>query len=266
MPLVTRLYVEGSSPVHRLNARVKIVWVLIVFLAVMTFNDPFYQAAILASILLVAVYARLSLRQLLGLARPILIVGSLIALMWALFARTGTIFFEFWVFRVSDISVMYGIAVGMRVISLVLAFYVVLQTTEQADLLYGLIALKMPYTFAFIVTAIFRFAPTIAGEAETIREAQRARAMDFETGSIQVRIRKSTSFLIPLIVRVLKTTLELSIALSAKAYGAFPTRTFHRERPLTARERVLVISLILLQVLFIALRYLGYGAVLPGNL
>ena len=267
MPLVTRFYVDRPSIIHRLDARVKLIWVLAVFLAVMTFNDPFYQAAIFLSILVVAGLGRLSLRELLSRTRAIIPLGILIAGMWALFGRTGTTLLQVWVFNVTDISVAYGIAVGLRVISLVFALFAVLLTTEQAELLYGLIALNIPYNFAFIVTAIFRFAPTIAGEADTIREAQRARAMDFESGSILERIRKSTSFMVPLIVRVLKTTLELSIALSSKAYGAFPSRTFHRQRALNTVERALVMAIIGCEVLFVLMRVvLGWGAVVPGTL
>lgn len=267
MPLVTRFYVDRPSMIHRLDARVKLIWVAVIFLAVMTFNDPFYQAAIFLSILVVARLGNLSFNELFSRTRAIIPLGLLIAGMWALFGRTGTVLAHFWVFNVTDIGIAYGIAVGLRVISLVFALFAVLLTTAQADLLYGLIALKLPYNFAFIITAIFRFAPTIAGEADTIQEAQRARAMDFESGSIVERIRKSTSFTAPLIVRVLKTTLELSIALSSKAYGAYPTRTFYRQRSLNPTERALVIAIVGCQVVFIFLRLgLGWGAVMPGTL
>jgi energy-coupling factor transport system permease protein len=267
MPLVTRFYVDRPSVMHRLDARVKLIWVAVIFLAVMTFNDPFYQAAIFISILIAARLGNLSFNELFSRTRAIIPLGFLIAGMWALFGRTGNVLLHLGVFNITDVSIAYGIAVGLRVISLVFALFTVLLTTAQADLLYGLIALKIPYNFAFIVTAIFRFAPTIAGEADTIQEAQRARAMDFDTGSIVERIKKSTSFMVPLIVRVLKTTLELSIALSSKAYGAYPTRTFYRQRALNPTERVLVVVIIGAEVLFIILRFgLGLGAVMPGTL
>ncbi|MCC6147822.1 MAG: energy-coupling factor transporter transmembrane protein EcfT [Anaerolineaceae bacterium] len=267
MPLVTRFYIDRSSPIHQMDARVKLIWVLVIFLAVMTFNHPLYHLAIFLSILAAAAAAKLPMRILFSRVKAIIPLGILIAAMWAIFGKEGVILWKWWVFQITDISLQYGISVGFRVISLVLALFVVLQSTEQAELLYGLIGLKMPYNFAFIITAIFRFAPTISGEADTIREAQRTRAMDFETGSSIERIRKSTSFLVPLIIRVLKTTLELSIALSSKAYGAYPTRTFHRQRPLDQSEKILVVALAGCELLFIIMRFAwGLGAVVPDSI
>jgi energy-coupling factor transport system permease protein len=267
MPLITRFYVERSSFVHRLDARVKIIWILVIFLAVMTFNNPLYQISIFLSILAVAIMAKLSFSTFFPRVKAIIPLGILIAAMWALFGTNGIVLWKFWVFHVTDISLQYGIAVGFRVISLVFSMFVVLQSTEQAEILYGLISLKMPYNFAFIITAIFRFAPTFAGEADTIQEAQKARAMDFESGSAIERVRKSTSFLVPLIVRVLKTTLELSIALSAKAYGAYPTRTFHRKRPLEFPEGIMLVTLVVCEVLFVLMRLVWHlGAVIPGSI
>jgi len=267
MPLVTRFYIDRISIVHQMDARVKIIWVFTIFLAVMTFNNPFYHLGIFLSILLIVTAAKLPFKNLFLRTKAIIPLGILITLMWALFGKDGTTLWSWWVFRMTDISLMYGFSVGFRVISLVFALFVVLQSTEQADLLYGLISLKMPYNFAFIITAIFRFAPTISGEADTIREAQRTRAMDFESGSIFERIKKSISFLIPLIVRVLKTTLELSIALSAKAYGAYTNRTFHRQRPLSSKEKILIVLLITCEVTFIVMRIVWHlGAVVPGSI
>jgi energy-coupling factor transporter transmembrane protein EcfT len=266
VPLLTSFYLPRSSPVHRLHPRVKIIGALAAFSAVMTFNDPWYQLGLFLAVLAVAGLARLTPADLLGRVRPVLVVALLIALSWAAFGPDGAPLGDWWIVHVTDTSLAYGLAVGLRVVTLTCAFFLLLETTEQADLLYGLISLRMPYAFAFIITAIFRFAPTIAGESEAIREAQRARAMDFGTGSIPVRVRKQLSFLIPLVVRVLKTTLELSIAISAKAYGAHKGRTFHRSRAMTGREWAVLAALPVLAALLIVWRATGHGAVLTGSL
>lgn len=267
MPLVTRFYVDQPSLIHSLDARVKIIWAAVIFLAVMTFNDPLYQSTIFFSILAVAILGKLSLTELLSRIKAIIPLGIWIALMWSVFEHTGTVLFRFWIIKITDIGLLYGIGVGLRVISLVFVLFVVLMSTDQAEILYGLISLKMPYNFAFIITAIFRFVPTISGEADTIREAQITRAMDFDSGSIFERIRKSTSFMIPLIIRVLKTTMELSIAITSKAYGAYPNRTFHRQRILNLYERAIIIVLLGCEILFVFMRLvLGWGAVIPGSI
>lgn len=266
MPLITTFYLERSSVVHRLHPRVKMIGVLVVFVAVMAFNDPIYQAGIMAAIFIAAGLARLSPLVLLERAKPVIFIGALVAVVWALFGPDGDLIWQWWIFHVTTTSVLYGIAVGLRIISLALAFFFVLQTTQQSDVLYGLISLKLPYQFAFIIATIFRFAPTISGEAETIREAQRARAMDFDKGSVFTRIRKSMSFVVPLLVRVLKTTVELSLAIGSKAYGAFPKRTYYRARGMSGAEWAVLIALILIAIGCVVVRFLGFGAVVPETL
>jgi energy-coupling factor transport system permease protein len=266
MPLLTSFYLDRASAVHRLHPRVKMIWVLVVFVAVMSFNSPVYQAVIVGGVFALGAAAHLTPGDLLSRVRPVLLIALLIAAVWALFGPAGPPVWDFWIFHVSTTSLSYGIAAGLRVVTLAVAFFLVLETTEQADILYGLISMRVPYHFAFIITSIFRFAPTISGEMSVIREAQRARAMDFDSGSIIVRVRKSMSFVIPLLVRVLKTTVELSLAISSKAYGAYPTRTFYRQRRMTGAEYALAVGLPLVAAGCVAVRLLGFGAVVPGTL
>jgi energy-coupling factor transport system permease protein len=266
MPLVTSFYLPRVSAVHRVHPRVKMLGLLALFVIVMTFNDPIYQAVIFIAILSLGAVSRISPFELLGRVRPVLLVGALIAAVWALFGPDGPVVWDFWIFHVTTTSIQYGIAAGLRVVSLALGFYLVLLTTQQADVLYGLISMRTPYPMAFIITSIFRFAPTIAGEADTIREAQRARAMRFDEGSLFVRIRKSISFVIPLMVRVLKTTVELSLAISSKAYGAGHRRTFFRSRAMKPSEFIAIFTIIAVAVASLALRFAGFGAVVPGTI
>lgn len=266
MPLIASFYIDRRSVVHRAHPRLKMVAFLVAFVSIMCFNDPRYQAGIFVAILLFGALAKLTPWDLLSRVRPVLAIALLIAAVWALFGPAGTPIWTFWIFHVTDTSILYGIAAGIRVVSLALAFFYVLETTEQSDVLYGLISLKMPYAFAFIIASIFRFAPTISGEGETIREAQRARAMDFSSGSVFKRISKATSFVVPLLIRVLKTTVELSLAIGSKAYGAYPTRTSFRARAMSVAERVLIVVFPLVAAACITTRILGFGAVVPGTL
>ncbi|MCU1512986.1 MAG: cobalt transport protein [Microbacteriaceae bacterium] len=266
MPLIATFYLDRRSPVHRAHPRIKLVASLVAFVAIICFNDPRYQLAIFVAILLLGALARLTPFELLGRVRPVLVIAVIIAAAWALFGPAGTPVWQFWIFHVTGTSILYGIAAGIRVVSLALTFFFVLETTEQADVLYGLVSLGMPYPFAFIIASIFRFAPTISGEGETIREAQRARGMDFSSGSIFTRIQKSMSFVIPLLVRVLKTTVDLSLAIASKAYGAYPKRTSFRQRAMTSGERMLMVLLPAIAAACILARVLGYGALVPGTL
>lgn len=73
----------------------------------------------------------------------------------------------------------YGLVQSLRM-SIMLAFGLwVGLTTEPRDLLNGLLACRIPSTYAFLLTAALRFVPTVAGEAKEVMFIQHVRGIRF---------------------------------------------------------------------------------------
>jgi energy-coupling factor transport system permease protein len=70
-----------------------------------------------------------------------------------------------------------------------------------------------------------RFVPVLAEEAQTIMDAQKARGLELEKGSLLKRIRNYVPVLIPLIVSAIRRSLELAEAMESRAWGASKKRT-----------------------------------------
>lgn len=81
-------------------------------------------------------------------------------------------------------------------IFLVLIFAAVIftMTTSARDLLLGLTKLKVPYSFAFMLTIAIRFIPIIAKEINNVIDAQRSRAYEFVV-SLRYPIKSIQNFI-----------------------------------------------------------------------
>src|SRR4030066_1041793 len=112
----------------------------------------------------------------------------------------------------------------LRFVVLVESFSVFFLTTSPDLLGLALEQTRVPYEFSFAFTTAVRFVPVLAGEAQTIMDAQKARGLELEKGNFMKRIRNYVPVLIPLIVSAIRRSLELAEAMESRAWGATKKR------------------------------------------
>jgi energy-coupling factor transport system permease protein len=140
------------------------------------------------------------------------------------FINVGTTFFTHgYVLTPADVE--GAIALTLRFVVLVESFSVFFLTTSPDHLGLALENSRVPYEFAFAFTTAVRFVPVLAEEAQTIMDAQKARGLELEKGSLLKRIRNYVPVLIPLIVSAIRRSLELAEAMESRAWGATKKRT-----------------------------------------
>jgi energy-coupling factor transport system permease protein len=224
------------------------------------------MGAVTLAILTIAVSAQAlanfwRLRFILGL----LFVFS--ALMWPFFAKGPTPFWSWGPLSASRESLFYGIAMGLRLSSFVMAGLLLLSTTRNEELAHGLIGLGIPYPVAFAFSTALRLIPTLAGAGATIIQAQVSRGLDLESGNIFRRMGKFIPQAIPLFIYAIRYTNLLAIALESRGFSPGAKRTFYYELRMTRADYGVILFLSLLVAAAIYLRLgMGLGAVLPGRL
>ncbi len=191
------LYLDKTTWIHRLDPRTKIIGTLIVFTICLCFNDPLYMAGVSVGILV----AGISAKALLNFWRLRFILVLLIlfsVLMWPFFVKGPTSLWAWGPLHVSRESILYGIAVGLRLASFVGAGLILLSTTRNEELTNGLIRMGLPHPVAFALSTSLRLLPTFAGAGATIIQAQVSRGLDLESGNIFSRIKKFIPQAVPL--------------------------------------------------------------------
>lgn len=252
---------EGAAELSRaLDPRVKILYLLWVFLMMCMLMHP----VILLVIFLVTVgtvYAsRLSLWNVIKVARFGLFVAIASWILWIIFLRSqGTVLLSLGPLHVTVPGVLNGWSVAARIAGILLSFLVVFQTTSNRQVMTALYRLRVSVPFAMVIGITVRLIPQLRAEHATILEVQRSRAVEFNQGSLLTRMRKHMAYIVPLILRALKITSDLSVAMEARGFDPYARRTFSENLELDARD-VAVITLMAVTLLAaVYARISGFG-------
>jgi len=206
------------SPIHNLDPRIKFVYVLSIFAVAIIFAQVIpllFLFVLQVPFVLLARVQRQWVRSLRGaafLAAVIFIVNVGYA-----YLSAG--------YKFNPPGVENAVALTLRFVVLVESFSVFFLTTSPDHLGLALEESRVPYEFAFAFTTAVRFVPVLAEEAQTIMDAQKARGLELEKGSLMKRIRNYVPVLIPLIVSAIRRSLELAEAMESRAWGATKKRT-----------------------------------------
>lgn len=236
-------YVPGSSPVHRLDARTKLLATL-VYAAVLFVASSWRAQALLAGFALaVLLLSRLpavaiwrGLRPVAGLLVFTLVLNALVT--------PGRPLWHLGPVAVTQQGVDFGLRMTVRLLLLVLAGSLLTLTTNPIDLTDGVEALLRPFRrlgvpgheLAMMMTIALRFIPTLLEEAERIARAQMARGADFESGNPARRLKALAPLLVPLFLSAFRRAEELAIAMEARCYRGGEGRSRYRERRFSWRD------------------------------
>jgi energy-coupling factor transport system permease protein len=159
---------------------------------------------------------------------------------------------------VSREGVELGLSIGLRILFLVSTSLLFVATTEPGDLVLSLVQqAKLNYKFAFAVLAAYRFIPIFADEYANIRAAGRVRGVGTRSGLLD-NLRAVRRDAVPLLAGAVRRSERLALAMDSRAFGAYPTRTFHKRLYVTRRDWIFLVgTLVVAATLFAVLVALG---------
>ena len=126
--------------------------------------------------------------------------------------------------RVTMDGVVQGVLLAARLLAMGLAFFFWLSTTDQAAMVRGFVALRMPYTWGLTLALALRYLPILAGLFEQVREAQQARGLDLGQKRFSQRLSAYRPVLIAMLISALRNSERLGWALEARALGTYGVR------------------------------------------
>lgn len=199
--MIDAFYVDANSPLHRVPAAAKLVFMVVLGTAVFLCDDVLYVGAALVGITVLYAVARIQpgtmLRQL-KFAVPLLVV----------------------IFAVQWIAVDWqtGLLIILRFAALILAASLVTLTTRTSDMVEALERILQPLRHlgvdvakvSLCLSLTIRFIPVVARVTQQVREAQRARGLEHSIIAIAI----------PVIVRLLRMADEIAEAIEARSGAA----------------------------------------------
>lgn len=218
-------YVPRQSPIHALDPRTKMLWVVLCSILAWYIRSPLPMLVLLGCLVLYWVMGQVSAqgRQFaLGIS-PLLVASFL---MWNLIGRQGgDAFFSLGPIHLTLANLGLAIAATARILVMSGSFYSLLATTDFGSMVAGLSAMRVPYSVSFGVGLALQLIPLVIQEFTDIADAQRSRGQELDRGGLVQRIRNYLAIAVPLLLRSLRLGQNLSFALITYRFGNTPTRS-----------------------------------------
>ena len=239
-------YYPTSSVVHRLDARIKLLAVILYIITVFFITDYVMYAAMFVFIIALAIVAKIPLRVLLRTVRTIVFL-VLITSVINLFFTTGEELWVHWKFiKIYKEGVEHAIKLALRLILLMLFPSLLTLTTTPMELTDALESLMKPlklikvpvHAIALIMSIALRMIPILMEETNKIMLAQKARGADFDTGGAFKKAKAMIPVLVPLFVGAFRRADELALAMDARCYSSIAKRTKYKVMRLSVKDFV----------------------------
>ncbi len=260
------LYRDEGAWLHRLDPRTKMIGVLIVFALCLCFNHPLYMAGVTSGIVFVALSSRV--HPILWRMRHLMILLILFStLLWPLFVKGPTTIWTWNMLTLSRESLFYGVAMGLRLATFVMAGLIFLATTRNEEITNGLIRMRLPYPVAFALATALRLVPTFADAGATIVQAQESRGLDLESKNIFSRLAGFIPLAVPMFITAIRYTNLLAMALESRGFSPVNPRSAYYVTEMGKKDWAALILLTSLLAFFLYLRlFCGLGVVMPGKM
>jgi len=231
---VTRF--SSQSAVARLDPRVKLLLIVCILVLVFTWSNPAYLWALVLLIVLLSVAGGIPLSFVLRLVLIVAPFATMLVLMHGFFNAFGHTPIigppPAWVPVIGGKlalrleGLIFGIGMAGRMYALLLTMPLVISTTDINKLVLALVKLNIPYKITFVISTAMRFAPLLLEEVRTIIDAQRLRGLEIEKMNLIRRAKVYSTVAVPLILGALNKSMQLEIALQARAFSGSGDRTY----------------------------------------
>lgn len=248
-------YYPGSSWIHKLDPRVKIMATILFIVALFVVDDFIGFAIAAAGLASVIIVSKVPLSYILRGLKPVFLIISF-TLIINMFMIKGEVLVSFWVLEITKEGLRTAIFMAIRLILLIIGSSLLTLTTKPISLTDGIEALLSPFKkiglpahdLAMMMTIALRFIPTLMEETDKIMKAQQARGADFESGNLMNRAKALIPILVPLFISAFRIAHDLAMAMEARCYGCDIKRTRMNGMKLTKSD----LAASVLYILFLA--------------
>jgi energy-coupling factor transport system permease protein len=237
-----------------------IAFIFVIFFANNVIGYAFATVFTLLAIMLTGLGVGVFIRG----VKPLILLMLITTLFQLFFVQTGDVLIHWWFIKITTDGVINSIVVFVRFMLIIMFSTILTLTTQPLAVADGMESLLKPFKkiglpvseLALMLSIALRFVPTLMDEAQSIMNAQRARGVRFNEGSLMTRIKSFVPLLIPLFVNAIKRAIELGDAMEARGYRGGDQRTKYRVLTWHRQDTVAIIGFIIFTVVLIATRWM----------
>lgn len=226
-------YFPGNSPVHRLDPRTKIVFLIAYIVALFAASNWISYAVVFCFLTITIAISQIPLKSILHGMKPLVMILIFTGILNVFFTTGEKILFEIWIITVYWEGVIRAVFMMLRILMLITGTFLLTYTTSPIALTDGLESLLGPlkklhlpvHELSMMMCIALRFIPTLIEETDKIMSAQKARGADFESGKLMQRVKALVPILVPLFISAFRRADELATAMECRCYQGGEGRT-----------------------------------------
>ena len=256
-------YFPGTSFLHKLDPRIKIVATMIFIVAIFFAHSLASYAIVTAFVALNFAISRLPAKFIVKSLKPLWVI-IIFTMGVHIFTTPGDVLWQYGIFHITKEGLYQGALMTARLVFLIVFSSLLTYTTSPIVLTDGIEHLLNPFKrigvpaheLAMMLTIALRFIPNLWEETARIMEAQTARGANFTSGSLLQRGKNMIPLLVPLFVSAFRRADDLATAMEARCYRGGEGRTRMNELSYTYRDGIAMAAVLIVTAVLAAMRWL----------
>jgi energy-coupling factor transport system permease protein len=259
--LILGRYFPGSSPIHRLDPRAKLIaGIAFIFISFLAKNGPGLILLWVFTFLVMGL-TQIGLRAFFRGVRPLIWLILFTVFLQILFTAGGTIYFTWGPVKISEFGLINALFIFSRFVAIIFVTTAVTLTTKPMELTDGLNFLMRPLRFlrvpvdelSMMLSIALRFIPNLLDETQRIMDAQKARGAVFGEGSLFRQMKALVPIFLPLFSGSLNRGEELANVMDVRGYRSELPRTSFRQLFWEKKDTFCLLIMLLLITTFVVL-------------
>ncbi len=227
-------YFPGKSFFHKLDARTKLLWLIMMIILIFVAGNLLAAAVMLLATVISVIITRVPVRLYFKGMKAIWIILLFSAILNIFYVKgEGEPLVSWWKIEIYKEGISQCILIAIRLVSLIVCSSVLSFTTSPTALTGAIEWILAPlkifgvkvHELSMMMTIALRFVPTLLEETEKIMSAQKARGADLDSGGLIKKVKALIPILIPLIVSSYRRAFDLATAMECRCYTGDGKRT-----------------------------------------
>lgn len=169
-----------------------------------------------------------------------------ICIVQIIFVRSGNV-----LLHLGNFNMIYydglarGLASGLRFF-IILCSAAIMANENTRRVISSLNKMHIPYNFSFMVMIALRFLPMFTQTFKNALISIQLRGVDLKKVKMGKKVKLYSYLLLPVVSDAIVKSQELAMALEARGFGAYPTRTFYMDLKLSLKDKITISILVIL--------------------
>lgn len=226
---------------HEFDPRVKLVAVIVLSTLAILIQDIFYLLILFILSIVILLYFNVNISELYPRIKKFLPLFFTLLIIQSIFSPSGVVLLTFNGLDIITLGgIIKGICVVLRIFT-VIASARILATSSTDDIILSLVKLKIPYEIAFMVLLAIRFLPILMEEFTDAITAIQLRGVEIEKISFGRKLHVYMYIFMPVVAGAVLRAKKVAIAMEARAFRAYPNRTYINDLTITLKDYLLII-------------------------